>query len=292
MADPVLPTTQPSGQAGARDAVLEVRDLSVLREGVLAVDRVSFSLPPETDTALVGPNGAGKSTLVQAILGILPRQNGEIRLLGHPLGARGELPAAVREQLAYLPQTLTPPGRFPLRVCEFVALGWQRSGPVFLWRDQRHCCQAVAAALEKTGCSDLADRLLSELSVGERKRVLLAFCVVRPRRLLVLDEAQAGLDAQAADRFHALLFDLRRSEGWTILQVSHDLEMVRRTCDAVLCLNRSLRCTGSPDHALTSQQLARLYGRAWVPYHHHHHAAQASDPSPLTDGRTPSESSR
>ena len=100
--------------------------------------------------------------------------------------------------------------------------------------------------------------------------MLLAFCVVRPRRLLVLDEAQAGLDSQAAEQFYGLLFDLRRSEGWTILQVSHDLEMVRRTCDGVLCLNRSLRCSGPPDHALSPAQLERVYGRGYVPYHHHH----------------------
>jgi zinc/manganese transport system ATP-binding protein len=100
--------------------------------------------------------------------------------------------------------------------------------------------------------------------------VLLAFCLVRPRSLLVLDEAQAGLDTQATEQFHQLLYGLRRSEGWTILQVSHDLEMVRRTCDGVLCLNRSLRCSGSPDHALSPTQLTQLYGPGYVPYHHHH----------------------
>jgi len=292
MADKVSATTDHDCCDSERNAVLEVRDLSVLREGVLAVDRVSFSLAAETDTALVGPNGAGKSTLVQAILGVLPRQQGQVRLLGHPLGPRGELPPSVRDQLAYLPQSLTPPGRFPLRVCEFVALGWQPSGPALPWRGRRRCRQAVAAALEKACCAELSDRLLSDLSVGERKRVLLAFCVVRPRRLLVLDEAQAGLDARAAEQFHALLFSLRRSEGWTILQVSHDLEMVRRTCDAVLCLNRSLRCTGSPDHALTTQQLERLYGRAWVPYHHQHHGHHTAQQAPLTGGAGPYDASR
>jgi zinc transport system ATP-binding protein len=252
------------------DRILEVRDLSVRRQGSTVVDRVNFQLEAETDTALIGPNGAGKSTLVQAILGILPRAGGEVRILGQRLGPSGDLPAAVREQVAYLPQTLSPPGRFPLQVEEFVALGWHRVGPSLPWRGQRPCGEAVALALEKTGCTPLAGRLLSDLSIGERKRVLLAFCVVRPRRLLFLDEAQAGLDAHAAEQFHALLFSLRRSEGWTILQVSHDLEMVRRTCDAVLCLNRSLRCSGHPDHALSSSQLERLYGTSWVPYHHQH----------------------
>jgi len=265
------------------DRVLEVSDLSVRRQGATVVDRVSFRLEAETDTALVGPNGAGKSTLVQAILGIVPVSGGEVRLLGQRLGPAGQLPAAIREQVAYLPQTLTPPGRLPLRVDEFVALGWHRIGPALPWRERRACRGAVGLALEKTCCTALAGRLLSELSIGERKRVLLAFCVVRPRRLLLLDEAQAGLDVRAAEQFHALLFSLRRSEGWTILQVSHDLEMVRRTCDAVLCLNRSLRCSGHPDHALNPAQLERLYGTAWVPYHHNHGLPQPQAAAPPTE---------
>lgn len=252
------------------EMILEVAGLGVRRQGVSVLEDVSFSLAAESDTALVGPNGAGKSTLVQAILGIVPHQAGAVRVLGHPLSPEGRLPAAVRDQLAYLPQSLTPPGRFPLRVEEFVALGWHRSGPRLPWRGGRACRQAVRQALQKACCLELAGRLLSDLSIGQRKRVLLAFCVVRPRRLLLLDEAQAGLDAHAAERFHALLFSLRRSEGWTILQVSHDLEMVRRTCDGVLCLNRTLRCSGSPDRALSPAQLASLYGQAWVPYHHQH----------------------
>jgi zinc/manganese transport system ATP-binding protein len=247
------------------ETILEVSHLSVRRAGQPVVDDVSFALTPETDTALVGPNGAGKSTLVQALLGLIPRQGGSVRLLGHALGARGQLPAAVRDQIAYLPQQFAPRGRLPLTVAEFVALGGVPP------RQRR---QAVARALALCAAQDLERRLLSELSAGQLKRVLLAFCVVRPRRLLVLDEAQAGLDPQAAEQFHALVFDLRRSQGWTVLQVSHDLEMVRRSCDRVLCLNRSLRCQGAPDHALTTAQLERLYGKGFVPYQHHHQALQ------------------
>ena len=252
------------------EMVLEVSHLSVRREAVTAVDDVSFQLVAESDTALVGPNGAGKSTLVQAILGVLPRQAGEVRFLGCSLGSRGQLPRELRAKLAYLPQTLIPRGRFPLTVAEFVGLGWDPPGLALPWLGRQERRSAIRAALRKTLCADLADRLLSELSGGQLKRVLLAFCVVRPRRLLVLDEAQAGLDVRAAEQFHTLLYQLRRSEGWTILQVSHDLEMVRRTCDGVLCLNRSLRCFGTPDHALSPTRLAQIYGPGFVPYHHRH----------------------
>jgi zinc/manganese transport system ATP-binding protein len=255
------------------EMILEVSDLTVRRDGRTVVDDVSFRLPPDSDTALVGPNGAGKSTLVQAILGILPRQAGEVRFLGQRLGPRGHLPAALRAQLAYLPQSLALRGRFPLTVAEFVALGWEPPGLALPWSGGAARRSAVGTALHKTSSAHLADRLISDLSGGQLKRVLLAFCVVRPRRLLLLDEAQAGLDARAAEQFHHLLFDLRRSEGWTILQVSHDLEMVRRTCDRVLCLNGSLRCSGSPDHALSPAQLERLYGTGYVPYHHRHRSS-------------------
>lgn len=263
-----------SGSGAGPSTVLEVDGLTV-GWGSTAVERpavenVSFRLDAETDTALVGPNGAGKSTLVKAVLGILPRQAGTVRVLGAPLSASGRLPAAVRAQVAYLPQQLTVDGRFPLTVAEAVGLGWEPSGLRLPWAGRRGRGAAVRVALERTGCADLADRLISELSTGQWKRVLLAFCLVRPRQLLVLDEAQAGLDPQAADQFLRLLFDLRRSEGWAVLQISHDLEMVRRTCDRVLCLNRSLRCQGSPEIALSPAQLEHLYGRGYVPYHHHH----------------------
>ena len=71
--------------------VLAVQGLTVQRDGLLAVDAVSFQLARETDTALVGPNGAGKSTLVAALLGLLPRQAGTVLLMGHALGPAGHV---------------------------------------------------------------------------------------------------------------------------------------------------------------------------------------------------------
>lgn len=253
-----------------RDPVLVVQGLSVRRGEPLAVEQVSFQLARETDTALVGPNGAGKSTLVAALLGLLPREAGTVRILGHELGPAGQLPRSVRVQVAYLPQSLPLQGRFPLTVGEFVGFGFDPPGLSLAWLGTARRREAVGRALARTGCLDLAERRLSELSGGQLKRVLLAFCVVRPRHLLVLDEAQAGLDAPGSEQFQQLLLELRRQEGWTVLQVSHDLEMVRRSCDQVLCLNRRLRCSGAPDHALSSARLAELYGPHVVPYRHDH----------------------
>ena len=253
------------------DPVVVVRDLSVERSGRLAVEQVSFELQSESETAVVGPNGAGKSTLVAALLGLLPRKHGEVRILGKQLSPNGDLPGAIRSQIAYVPQSLALQGRFPLSVAEFVGFGFDPPGPRWPWQQHQKRKAAVEKALDRTGCLDLRNRLLSELSGGQLKRVMLSFCVVRPRQLLVLDEAQAGLDVPSNERFQQLLLELRRQEGWTVLHVSHDLDMVRRSSDQVLGLNRRLCCSGSPDHTLTPERLIDLYGPHMVPYRHQCH---------------------
>jgi zinc/manganese transport system ATP-binding protein len=100
--------------------------------------------------------------------------------------------------------------------------------------------------------------------------VLLAYCLVTPRKLLVLDEAFAGVDMQGAADFYSLLNELKREEGWTVLQVSHDIDMVNRHCDRVLCLNQTVVCTGHPEIALSPQNLLATYGPGFSRYQHKH----------------------
>ena len=109
--------------------VVVVSDLSVERSGRLAVEEVSFELQSESETAVVGPNGAGKSTLVAALLGLLPRTAGQVQILGQQLSSNGDLPGAIRSQIAYVPQSLALQGRFPLSVAEFVGFGFDPPGP-------------------------------------------------------------------------------------------------------------------------------------------------------------------
>lgn len=250
------------------DPVLVVQNLTVYREAYAAVQNVSFTVPAGMDTAIVGPNGAGKSTLVQAILGILPRRSGDVFALGQPLSGKGSLPAAVREQIAYLPQSFLFDRRIPVTVEELVGLGWDRLGLQLPWVNRRERRRAVAEALARAEAWHLRNQMVSALSGGETKRALLAYCLARPRRLLILDEAPAGLDARSEADFYRLLHQLKQEQGWAILQISHDLDMVRQSCDRVLCLNRTLLCEGTPEHALDPEILSRAYGADFVRYHH------------------------
>ncbi|MFM7447626.1 MAG: metal ABC transporter ATP-binding protein [Leptolyngbyaceae cyanobacterium] len=253
-----------------KEVVLAVEQLTVYRETYAAVQDVSFSLATGTDTEIVGPNGAGKSTLVQAILGILPRQAGTIFILGQPLSRKGSLAPQIRQQIAYLPQNFLFDRRIPMTVEELVGLGWDKLGFQVPWKDQSKRRHAVRDALARVDALHLKRQLISGLSGGETKRVLLAYCLVYPRRLLILDEAPAGLDMRGETEFYQLLYQLKQEQDWAILQISHDLDMVRRHCDRVLCLNRTLRCQGIPEVALSPENLSAAYGAEFVRYHHHH----------------------
>lgn len=255
--------------------VVRVQNLTVYRGQYAAVQNVSFELHPGTSTAIVGPNGSGKSTLVQAMLGLLPCSAKTVEIFGCPLAHLGKW----RQQIGYMPQNFIFDRNFPISVSELVGLGWVKNQgqgvggryPLPLpWKPDPEKGEAVARALRRVNAYHLRQQAIGTLSGGELKRVLLAYCLVVPRRLLVLDEAFAGVDVQGEVAFYELLKDLMKSEGWTLLQVSHDLEMVSHTCDYVLCLNRSLICSGRPESTLSPENLLATYGPAFGRYHHQH----------------------
>ena len=240
--------------------ILKVEGLTVYQNKYLAVRDVSFELSPGTDTAIVGPNGAGKSTLVQALLGIIPHTSGKIEIFGRTRSRLGHLSA----QIGYMPQNFIFDRSFPISVGELVGLGYVQG------RGVRNKQAAIACSLKRVNAYHLKDQAVGSLSGGELKRVLLAYCLVMPRQLLILDEAFAGVDIQGAADFYRLLHQLKCEEGWTVLQISHDIDMVSQHCDRVLCLNQTVVCTGTPDTALSPQNLLATYGPSFSRYRHHH----------------------
>lgn len=236
--------------------IVKVEGLTVLRGRYAALENVSFEIPMGSSAAIVGPNGSGKSTLVQAILDLIPKASGSIEIFGRPVRRLGKL----RSHIGYMPQNFIFDRSFPISVSELVALG--QSG-----KSQK---SAITQALRRVNAFHLWDQAIGTLSGGELKRVLLAYCLVTPRKLLVLDEAFAEVDVQGEAEFFGLLNELQREENWTVLQVSHDLDMVNRHCDFVLCLNRSLICTGEPEIALSRDNLLQTYGSGFSRYQHQH----------------------
>jgi zinc transport system ATP-binding protein len=247
----------------ATQSIISVRNLSVMRGEYLAVDNVSFELLPGTHTAIIGPNGAGKSTLIKSILGLITPQSGEIRLFD---GIDKHL-KQLKQEIGYIPQKFPCDRTFPLTVWELVGLGLNSKQ---WWYSSKQKRERIYQALEQVHLIEQARQKIGTLSGGELKRVLLAYCLVVPRRLLVLDEALAGVDATGEMEFAALLNNLKQEQNWTILEVSHDLDLVSKYCDSVICLNRRLLFQGFPQTTLTPENLLHIYGSLVSPTCHHH----------------------
>lgn len=251
--------------------VVKVSNLTIYRGEYTAVESVSFQLSSGTNTAIVGPNGAGKSTLIQAILGLIEHQAGEIQIFGHQMKKLGKY----GQSIGYIPQKLSFDSSFPLSVAELVGLGYHHQRRFLgFGKYAKRKRQAVEYALEQVNLQNRAHQRIGVLSGGELKRVLLAYCLVVPRRLLVLDEAMAGVDATGEAEFADLLAKLQQEQAWTILQVSHDLDMVSRYCDRVICMNRRLLCQGVPSIALSTENINRIYGSTLTRYFHQHECSR------------------
>ncbi len=243
-------------------SIVDIKNLRVLRGNYVAIEDVSFQLFSGTNTAIVGPNGAGKSTLIQAILGLIPYHSGQIEILGKPLNQLGKR----WDKIGYIPQKFSFDRYFPLTVEELVALALPKS---MFWKSRERKI-SVQKILVKVNLEYQSHQRIGTLSGGELKRVLLAYCLVVPRHLIVLDEALSEVDATGEVEFAELLNQLQREQGFATLQISHDLDLVSRYCDRVLCLNRHIICQGSPRETLSTDNLQAVYGSTLIRYFHSH----------------------
>ncbi len=232
----------------ARAVVVRLGGRDVLRGIDLRIGRGEFVL-------VAGPNGAGKTTLLRVLAGILPPAAGDVRLGGRSL--RGLSRRQIAAHLAYLPQEDV--AERGLRVREAVALGrWRRLG--WTGRPARADREAIARALAATDAEHLADRLLGELSGGERRRVLVARALAQEAPVLLLDEPTTGLDVGHACELLALLARLAAG-GRTVVATLHDLVLAGRGPGrAILLAGGRVIADGEPLAVLTGEAAARAFG--------------------------------
>ena len=234
---------------------LETAALAVGHGGRPVVSGVSMRVAPGTLWAVLGPNGSGKSTLLRTVLGLLRPLGGEARLFGTPI-PRWERRALAR-RVAWVPQSFDgDPGFTGL---ELVLMG--RAPHQGAWGLPGAKDLAVArAALAELGIGHLAGRVVSRLSGGERRLLLVARALAQEPSLLLLDEPTAFLDlqhqAQVLERVRA-----RVRAGLAAVAVLHDPNLAAAFADAALLLrDGGVLGQGPASELLDAERLGRLYG--------------------------------
>lgn len=231
--------------------LLAVNHLSVRFERDVLKD-VSFRVNRGDVLAIVGPNGSGKSVLLRALLGLVPHE-GDVEWSGNP-------------KIGYVPQKLAIEHTFPLSVREFMQL-----------KEPSH--EKIIELLRSVGLGDhdsyhlhhhILNQRLGLLSGGQFQRVMVAWSLADHPDILLYDEPTSGVDVGGEETIYTLLDKMRRQHNLTLILVSHDLNIVYKYANTVMCLNQSMICYGVPQEVLDPAALTKLYGGQTSFYQHHH----------------------
>ena len=213
------------------------------------LQHMNFSIDAGEVVTIVGPNGAGKSVFLRVLIGAEQPSEGRVnRTHGLAIG--------------YVPQRLSIGQTMPMSVARFLVLSSSQNA------------SQNQAMLARVGIPDRAKEQMASLSGGEFQRVLLAHALLGEPQVLILDEPTQGLDQPAVAAFYRLIEEVRDEMGCAILMVSHDLNVVMRRSDRVICLNGHICCEGTPSDVSLAPEYQALFGvdneGALALYHHEH----------------------
>ena len=192
---------------------------------------------------IIGPNGSGKTSLLRILAGIIKIKN----------------PQIIRRKnlkISYMPQSIRFDPILPITVGHFLSLS----------NDKK---QIKKIAVE-IGIENILDKQIYEISGGELQRVLFANCILAEPQLMILDEPVSNMDIKSADSFYRLIAKLQKKNNCSIVMTSHDLYVVMKNTDRVICLDNTIHCQGKPHEVYTNKEFIRLFGKSVALYEHDH----------------------
>ena len=242
------------------EMLLDVSELGKQFGGFAAVDGVHLAVAPGTIHSVIGPNGAGKTTFFRLLTGILRPTHGRITFEGRDI--TGLRPHAVTRR--GLTQSFQITNVFPrLTVLESVQVAVlarrQRSWD-FASLHHRTARREALDLLDQVGLSELAGAEAQTLSHGDQRILEVALALATHPRLLLLDEPTAGMSPFETDRMVALVTDLARQRGLTVLLSEHDMDIVFGISDHVTVLHQGhVIAHGSPIDVQDDEQVIEVY---------------------------------
>ncbi|MBI5856001.1 MAG: ABC transporter ATP-binding protein [Nitrospirae bacterium] len=252
-------------------AALSVRDLTFSYHHVCgghsrddkgwAIRGLSFRVREGEVLGIIGPNGSGKTSLVKLLAKVVRPHAGSIDLFG--VAIDGMAQDAVARRVALVPQETAQ--LFPFTIAELVLMGrfphhsagWRFGGMEWETPEEIGLAERVMSDLH---VRHLADRLLHEVSGGERQRAVIARALVQEPDVLLLDEPTAFLDLHHQMEIIAILRRLNAQRGLTVVMVSHDLNLASQACDRLLLLRHGeMVALGTPDEVIRPELIREVY---------------------------------
>jgi manganese/zinc/iron transport system ATP- binding protein len=232
-------------------APIQIHDMTIAYHKKPVLWDVDLDVPEGVLVGIIGPNGAGKSTMIKAVMDLVPKASGWVKIYDRPYDQ-------MRSAIGYVPQRESVDWDFPINALDVVLMG--RYGHVgWMRRPGAEDKRIAREALEKVGMSEFAERQISQLSGGQQQRVFLARALAQDARIYMMDEPFAGVDAATEKAIIDILIALRR-EGKTILVVHHDLQTVTEYFDWVIMLNMRVVAAGPTRDVFTNENLQKTYG--------------------------------
>ena len=237
-------------------AELSFEHVSVGYNGKSLMDEVSLSVERGEIVALVGPNGAGKSTILKTAAGLLRPVQGHVLLADRRLEEWSLSEKAKRMSVMMTERTSTE-----YMTCFDVVRVGRYQYTNLLGNLSDHDRQVILESMQMIGVEELKDTDFSKLSDGQKQRVLLARAIVSEPDILVLDEPTSFLDMGYKTEFFDVLKRLAADRQMAILISMHELELVKRVADRVVCISKENRIekTGAPGEILTPEYMESLF---------------------------------
>lgn len=232
-------------------AILEVSNLTMAFGALRANDNVSFTIEPGTITGLIGPNGAGKTTLFNCISGLYVPTSGRVVFDGKDITS---LPAF---KVARLGAVRTFQVVHPLK--DMTVLDNVLVGAFLRHRNAGRAHEMAHQCIKYCNLTEFKDKLAGSLTIGMKKRLEMARALATEPKLLMLDEAMAGLTSTEVKESVELIQNIKKS-GMTILVVEHIMEAIMPIADKVVVLDGGVKLgEGDPDEIINDEQIITAY---------------------------------
>jgi zinc transport system ATP-binding protein len=219
--------------------ILELVDITFFD----VISNISFSLKTNELITITGPNGGGKSTILEIIAGIKKQ-------------SRGKIIKETDLRVGYMPQSANFDKILPINVYDYLTL------------DKKVSLEYLDSKIEAVGIKNLLKKQIYNLSGGELQKVLFVGALSNKPNLLILDEPINNLDITARDEFYRIIE--KEKKNCSIIMSSHDIHVVMKKTDKVICINKKLCCQGHPEIIKNDQSFINMFGQNLLLYRHDH----------------------